>query len=257
MSTIMNLVKFNVGGQIFHTTKSTLLKCKGSFFEKLLSGLFEAAQDDQGNIFLDRSPDHFRTILEYLRNDILPDNPSESTLKEFQYYGIDLTISTDDDLCPYDYSNLKGIDFDDFYKDLPENFLENRDEDSNTEEVNQIINLFKIMEPNEKIIHLAHGGCDDEAYTGTIVITNYMKMLIITKHKFHDALSSYNEHFKNPVKVIGYCKKDCNVKNLKCSNSPCAFFYAGKTWVDPKAIKAVNFDYLNFGGIMNIFSAFE
>lgn len=64
-------VGLNVGGQIFTTTKLTLLSVEQTFFTSLLNENFEEPlKDRSGNIFIDRSPKYFSFILDYLRNGI-------------------------------------------------------------------------------------------------------------------------------------------------------------------------------------------
>lgn len=63
-----NVVKLNVGGSKYITTKTTL--CKSSYFAGLLSGKFRVDSDGDGNIFIDRNGIYFGYILEYLRSGI-------------------------------------------------------------------------------------------------------------------------------------------------------------------------------------------
>jgi hypothetical protein len=97
-----DIIKLNVGGQIFHTTKSTLLKYSDTFFSRLFNGKFDAQTDLDGNIFIDRSPDKFRIILEYFRTDQLPTDLSASVMTElvteFEFYGLDLEPDTSNDI---------------------------------------------------------------------------------------------------------------------------------------------------------------
>lgn len=71
------IVKLNVGGTLFSTLKSTLTKkiknpktCefyKDSIFEELLSGDLESKYDENKAIFIDRNPQYFGLVLDYLR----------------------------------------------------------------------------------------------------------------------------------------------------------------------------------------------
>ncbi|CAK8985499.1 Kelch-like protein 5 [Durusdinium trenchii] len=98
-------VDLNVGGTIFETTRSTLVQQSGSFLESLLSGRYQISRDRYGRIFLNRSlaktlrspevsdPDHFRTILNFLRNPHTPPMPrdsaeSEALVQEASFYGV-------------------------------------------------------------------------------------------------------------------------------------------------------------------------
>jgi hypothetical protein len=52
-------VRLDVGGQLFHTTHTTLTNIPHTFF----SGLGQA----EGEVFIDRDPTHFRILLNWLR----------------------------------------------------------------------------------------------------------------------------------------------------------------------------------------------
>ncbi len=88
-------IKINVGGKIFSTTTNTL-KDYSPYFQGLLSGNFsEGIKDDQGNIFIDRSPEQFDKILKLMRN---PLQVSEFKITEelevdMDYYLIDFEKS--------------------------------------------------------------------------------------------------------------------------------------------------------------------
>ena len=58
----MNRVRLDVGGQIFVTSRETLV-ARDTFFR----GLVEHVENDD-EIFIDRDPTHFRHILNFLRN---------------------------------------------------------------------------------------------------------------------------------------------------------------------------------------------
>jgi hypothetical protein len=72
------IVKFNVGGTIFSTYRSTLTKRIKKFnsdeyydphlLNGLIMGLTEIKFDDNNAIFIDRSPDYFNYVLDYLRS---------------------------------------------------------------------------------------------------------------------------------------------------------------------------------------------
>jgi len=86
------IVDINVGGTVFETAKATLVKQEG-FLEGLLSGKHQPARDRAGRIFIDRDSEHFRTILNFLRNPTVPPLPntaseSEAIVKEADFYGI-------------------------------------------------------------------------------------------------------------------------------------------------------------------------
>lgn len=84
------VVNLNVGGQRFATSSHTLTWIPDSFFTSLLSGRIPTVRDDSGAIFIDRDPDVFRIILNYLRTKQVDlSNIAPSTLKhEAQYFGL-------------------------------------------------------------------------------------------------------------------------------------------------------------------------
>lgn len=86
-------VDVNVGGTIFETARSTLVRQSGSYLESLLSGRYQVSRDRNGRIFLDRDPEYFRTVLNFLRNPQTPPLPrdaaeSEMLCREANFYGI-------------------------------------------------------------------------------------------------------------------------------------------------------------------------
>ncbi|KAI6217326.1 BTB domain-containing protein [Aphelenchoides fujianensis] len=84
------LVHLNVGGQRFSTSKSTLTWVPETFFTTLLSGRIASVEDESGAKFIDRDPELFRRILNYLRTkqvDLSNVSP-KMLLHEAQYYGI-------------------------------------------------------------------------------------------------------------------------------------------------------------------------
>ncbi|CAF0782672.1 unnamed protein product [Brachionus calyciflorus] len=100
-----DIVRLNVGGQLFSTLKSTLTKKikneSGQFysptmFEGLVNGFVQPKYDENQAIFIDRNPKYFSYILDYLRianteTDFeLPDNVDKKDLrKEAKYYNIE------------------------------------------------------------------------------------------------------------------------------------------------------------------------
>ncbi|CAS01145.1 Protein CBG25769 [Caenorhabditis briggsae] len=84
-----HIIKLNVGGSLFQTSKSTLTKFDG-FFKTMLETEIPVAKDESGAIFIDRDPKHFRVILNFMRDgDVaLPEAPVDVTeiQKEAEYY---------------------------------------------------------------------------------------------------------------------------------------------------------------------------
>jgi len=79
------VIELNVGGQLFTTFKSTLLKAKDSMLFAMFSGnLTPCIKDKNGRYFLDRPPKPFELILDCLRTGMpfefpesIEENPTE------------------------------------------------------------------------------------------------------------------------------------------------------------------------------------
>lgn len=88
------IIKLNVGGRIFMTSKETLIGNNDNFFFPLVNGDFKATKDENGAYFIDRNGDYFAPILDFLRHGklIIPDNMNiEAVFEEAKFYSIDLT----------------------------------------------------------------------------------------------------------------------------------------------------------------------
>lgn len=90
-----SIIRINVGGQVFTTTKPTLLKIPGTLLYEIATNTGNARflpRDPKGNFFVDRSPLMFEHILDYLRNGELyiPNTSEERRLmvSEAEYYRI-------------------------------------------------------------------------------------------------------------------------------------------------------------------------
>ena len=74
------------------TTKRTLLSEPDSMLAKMFSGeLAPGAKDEQGAYMIDRTPDYFKPILNYLRTRELVIDPKiskDGVLAEARYFGI-------------------------------------------------------------------------------------------------------------------------------------------------------------------------
>ncbi|CAL2033911.1 unnamed protein product [Caenorhabditis brenneri] len=86
-----NRVKLNIGGVVFKTTKETLTKYIGTFKVYLeIETFIRSCRDTNGEIFEDRSPKHFDTILNFMRDDVLElpksDEEIRELLREAKYY---------------------------------------------------------------------------------------------------------------------------------------------------------------------------
>ncbi|KAH3761438.1 K+ channel tetramerization subfamily protein [Pelomyxa schiedti] len=88
------MVRLNVGGRVFITTRTTLsMSSESSFFTVLLSGKFTSTTDDTGAFFIDRNGDLFAPILDFMRTGKLFVPPSVNTdavYNEAEYYQIHL-----------------------------------------------------------------------------------------------------------------------------------------------------------------------
>ena len=85
-------IKLNVGGQTFLTTKLTLLSEPDSMLATMFSGeLPPGSKDDQGAYMIDRTPEYFKPILNYLRTRELiidPNISKDGVLAEARFFGI-------------------------------------------------------------------------------------------------------------------------------------------------------------------------
>ncbi|XP_041969332.1 BTB/POZ domain-containing protein KCTD3 [Aricia agestis] len=90
MSNFQEIVNLNVGGTKFATSWHTLTWVPDTFFTALLSGRIPTVRDETGAIFIDRDPNLFSLILNYLRTrDIdLNDVNLRALRHECDYFGI-------------------------------------------------------------------------------------------------------------------------------------------------------------------------
>ena len=82
------VVKLNVGGRIYTTLFETLISIPGSRISDWIRAKSKLPKDENGVQFLDRDPDMFGVVLDYLRSKELPDSMSDRLKKEFIYYGL-------------------------------------------------------------------------------------------------------------------------------------------------------------------------
>lgn len=86
-------VRLNVGGTVFMTTKTTLCKDTKSFLARLIEEDSDlvSEQDESGAFLIDRDPQYFGPVLNYLRHGkvVLDKNVSEEgVLEEAEFYNI-------------------------------------------------------------------------------------------------------------------------------------------------------------------------
>merc|ERR1711934_378546 len=89
------IVRINVGGVKFTTLRSTLLRHGHSILARMINGKIPPRRDSEGNAFLDRDPQIFKFILEFLRSskvvisDDLIQGILPQLLHEAEYFMID------------------------------------------------------------------------------------------------------------------------------------------------------------------------
>ncbi|XP_072050110.1 BTB/POZ domain-containing protein KCTD21-like [Amphiura filiformis] len=84
------IVKLNVGGVIYTTSRSTLTKYPNSMLGTMFSGRLPTTKDEYGNYWIDGNGDIFRYVLEFLRRGCLmvPDHFQDFEIleKEADFY---------------------------------------------------------------------------------------------------------------------------------------------------------------------------
>ncbi|CAB4285853.1 unnamed protein product [Prunus armeniaca] len=87
----MTLIRLNIGGKKFCTTIDTLTQREpDSMLAAMFSGRHTLCQDpEEGYVFVDRDGEHFRHILNWLRDGVVPtlkDSKYTELLREAEYY---------------------------------------------------------------------------------------------------------------------------------------------------------------------------
>jgi hypothetical protein len=91
-------IRLEIGGKIFTTSKSSLLRVEGTYFHAMLSsGKWQP--DEDGVYFVDRNPKYFDRILDYLRTGELSLEGLDTVAihkleKDLEYYMIEMPIQT-------------------------------------------------------------------------------------------------------------------------------------------------------------------
>lgn len=93
MSTTTDWVVLNVGGDRFHTTRSTLTRLPGTLLATMFEtgSAFTLARDEKGAVLIDRDGRYFRVLLNYLRHGSLVIDPGLSPLgvyEEARFFGL-------------------------------------------------------------------------------------------------------------------------------------------------------------------------
>ncbi|CAF1297120.1 unnamed protein product [Adineta steineri] len=90
-----DIIKFNIGGEIYSTKRSTINQNvdSQSYLSLIIKNQTDIQLDNHGRYFIDRDGKYFRYILNYFRekNLLLPENFNElnQLLSEVKFYGID------------------------------------------------------------------------------------------------------------------------------------------------------------------------
>ncbi|CAG5118760.1 unnamed protein product [Candidula unifasciata] len=83
------IIPLNVGGHLYMTRLSTLLKFSDSMLAAMFSGRHQIDKDKDGNFFLDSNGSVFGHILEYLRYGTLPQNEmAYLVFRDANYFGL-------------------------------------------------------------------------------------------------------------------------------------------------------------------------
>ncbi|XP_022784312.1 BTB/POZ domain-containing protein KCTD21-like, partial [Stylophora pistillata] len=92
---LSSTINLNVGGRRFTTSLQTLTKDPDSMLAAMFSGKFEVKPSEDGAFFIDRDGEHFRFILNYLRDGelIIPEDAKflkelEAEAKFYQIQGL-------------------------------------------------------------------------------------------------------------------------------------------------------------------------
>lgn len=90
---IPSVVELNVGGSVYTTSLTTLLKYPDSSLNSMFNGRQRVIRDGHGRFFIDRDGTLFRYVLDYLRNSTvtLPSEFKERDrlIEEARYYKLD------------------------------------------------------------------------------------------------------------------------------------------------------------------------
>ncbi|KAL2646702.1 hypothetical protein AAZV13_05G072300 [Glycine max] len=110
-SDLSSAVRLNIGGKKFCTTTDTLTQREpDSMLAAMFSGRHTLCQDpDKGYVFVDRDGKHFRHILNWLRDGVVPtleESQYSELLREAEYYQL-LDLSYVD----FSYACLKNVFF--------------------------------------------------------------------------------------------------------------------------------------------------
>lgn len=82
------IVKLNIGGKVYVTSRSTLLRIPNTFFSALLGGEIPSVKDEQNAYFIDREGRWFEPVLNFLRTDniIIPPTMSRDAVMQVCFF---------------------------------------------------------------------------------------------------------------------------------------------------------------------------
>ncbi|EGG19891.1 hypothetical protein DFA_06995 [Cavenderia fasciculata] len=94
---IADPITLNIGGKKFQTSKATLTRIKGTYFDVMLSGEvnIKPIADTTNTFFIDRDGSNFKYILNYLRDgdiNVIPKEVKSEVEREMKFYKIDLPL---------------------------------------------------------------------------------------------------------------------------------------------------------------------
>ncbi|EGG19892.1 hypothetical protein DFA_06996 [Cavenderia fasciculata] len=97
VSMITDPITLNIGGKKFQTSKATLTRIKGTYFDIMLSGEvnIKPMTGEPNTFFIDRDGSNFKYILNYLRDgdiNVIPKEVKLEVEREMKFYNIDLPL---------------------------------------------------------------------------------------------------------------------------------------------------------------------
>ncbi|KAI1710370.1 BTB/POZ domain-containing protein [Ditylenchus destructor] len=100
-------IRLNVGGKVFQTRKDTLSRYPDTFLDRLVNGGLPSDKDESGAYLIDADPEHFRTILNYLRRGSVTLDASKvilgDLLREADFFNIEPLV---DEILPRTASGM-------------------------------------------------------------------------------------------------------------------------------------------------------
>lgn len=100
----VRIVRLNIGGYKYATTRATLLTIPNSYFAALLDERVPTAKDEKGAYFIDRDGQYFPPILTYLRTKELhvPLQDRRAVLREAKFYLLTPVVQLLQGVCAQD-----------------------------------------------------------------------------------------------------------------------------------------------------------